>query len=263
MDTMGINASLYDRTAIKSYCYSIYLHYIYYIGLHSFLTEEEFPCTLTKTCHRPYPIVGVATLASLVNWTSKVAHKNFQFVLLIFLQYDIIHYQDIVDGGHMSKFKNSMGGLYLLGLFYETVLADKTTVSYTLKDEDHMGFPSLKRLYLEMADPTEYKFAQAYMEHYAHWKRLTECTWFQEYILAWRDELTTKLRNRYISQIEAIASQGGREAFAANRYLLESLQKPTGAVSQGVSYRGSSPTSKTHHEPSLAEIEKDAKRLLS
>src|SRR5574337_902614 len=49
---------------------------------------------------------------------------------------------------------------------------------YTLKEEDYMYegklYPSLKRLYLEMEDLTEYEFANTYLLGWKHWKRLCE-----------------------------------------------------------------------------------------
>lgn len=120
----------------------------------------------------------------------------------------------------MSKFKNSSNTRYLKGLFYEQVNEDKTTVSYTLKDEDHKGFPSLYRLYMEVGDPTEYNFAVQYLDGWSHWEALTACTWFKPYVERWRRELEVKMASEALAAVR-LAAKEGKDTFAANKYLLD------------------------------------------
>jgi hypothetical protein len=122
-----------------------------------------------------------------------------------------------------SKFRSPNGGRrYLKGLFFEMVLADKSTVSYTLKEHDHEGYPSLYRLYMEERDPTEHRFATKYLEGWSHWLELCECTWFKPHIDAWRLELSIMIQSQALVNIfeEAIAPMG-KNVFAANKYLIE------------------------------------------
>lgn len=118
------------------------------------------------------------------------------------------------------SFKNSMGHWYTLGLFYETVNADKSTVVYTLKDEDHMGFPSLYRLYMEADDPTEFLFAQTYLGGWSHWLAIANASWFKEYAERWRKELELRTKARALQSIKAAAAANGRDALQANRFLV-------------------------------------------
>lgn len=127
--------------------------------------------------------------------------------------------------GEVVKFKTAQGVFVLRGLFYEETLADKTGVLYTLKDQDHEGYPSLRRLYLETADPTEYTFAMKYLSGWAHWERLCESDWFVPYINRWRKELELTLRAKALSNIIDMAEAGGKESFNANKYLLNSSWK--------------------------------------
>jgi hypothetical protein len=122
-----------------------------------------------------------------------------------------------------SRFRSPNGGRrYLKGLFYEMVLADKSTVSYTLKEHDHEGYKSLYRLYMAERDPTEHRFATKYLEGWSHWLELCECTWFKPYIDAWRLELGIMIQSEALVNIfeEAIAPMG-KNVFAANKYLIE------------------------------------------
>lgn len=107
------------------------------------------------------------------------------------------------------------------GLFWELVGADKTGVLYTLKDQDHEGYPSLYRLYMETDDPTEWDFAQKYMDGWEHWEMVSGSSWFQEHITRWRKELDLRMRSRALARIKAESKTGSKEALAASRYLLE------------------------------------------
>lgn len=122
----------------------------------------------------------------------------------------------------MSKFKNDMGRRYLEALFYERTLSDKSTVVYTLKDEDHLSFPSLYKLYMAADDPTEFSFAVTNLDGWVHWEELRECSWFQPYITRWRRELEVRIRSRALLRLREAAEAGNKDSLAANRFLLDS-----------------------------------------
>lgn len=132
-----------------------------------------------------------------------------------------------------SEFRMSNRKRLLKGLFYEQTGADKTGVKYTLKDEDHLGFPSLSRLYLEMNDPTEYSFAIAYLESWDHWQQLLECNWFKPYIERWRHELEVKIRSKALASIMSEAKTTSKDSFAANKFLLQGGWIPKEASKRG------------------------------
>lgn len=120
------------------------------------------------------------------------------------------------------QFKNASGAYLLRGLFYETTMADKSSVVYTLKDEDHEGYPSLKRLYMETDDPTEYFFATNHLGGVDHWDKLCECSWFKPYVSQWRREMELKHKALALLEIRAAAKNDThRDKFSANKYLLE------------------------------------------
>jgi hypothetical protein len=121
-----------------------------------------------------------------------------------------------------NAFKGSHGKRYLKALFYEMTLADKSTVLYTLKEHDHEGYKSLYRLYMEMKDPTEYRFAVAYLDGWSHWVELCTCLWFQPHLEKWRNELGILIQSEALVNIfEEAISPMGKNVFAANKYLLE------------------------------------------
>lgn len=120
-----------------------------------------------------------------------------------------------------KRFKNSSGARYTQGLFFEQVGEDKSTVVYTLKDNDHMGYPSLYRLFMEREDILEFEFANEYLDGYEHWQILCDTAWFAPFVQRWRRELELKLRTRALVNVINESKSNSRNAFAANKFLLE------------------------------------------
>lgn len=145
----------------------------------------------------------------------------------------------------MSKFKNHQNVRYLQALFFEQAGADKSKVVYTLKDDDHEGYPSLYRLYLAAGDITEYNFATAYLDGWEHWEMLCDCSWFKPYISRWRRELELKIRSEALAEIINESKSGSRNAFAAQKFLVT---------------RGYSETAEKGR-PSKQEVRDEAKRI--
>lgn len=131
-----------------------------------------------------------------------------------------------------SKFKNSNGQLLRRGIFLEEAV-EPTNIIYTLRDEDHKGYPSLYRLYMEMMDVTEYEFATTYLHSWKHWQDVSNSPWFRPYIDRWRHELELKLKVRAIKEIMHEASSGGKNSFAANKWLVDKGWAPTEGRGRG------------------------------
>lgn len=113
-----------------------------------------------------------------------------------------------------DKMVDSMGKPLTQSLFLEIGYGD--TAVYTLKDQDHehngKHYPSLKRLYLECADPTEYEFATTYLLGWKHWLRLCENKIVRKHIDEWREELEVKLRSRGVKNVLEAAKAGNYQA---------------------------------------------------
>lgn len=107
-----------------------------------------------------------------------------------------------------SELKTSNGIPLTQGLFLE--IGYKEHAVYTTKDDDYeyngKVYPSLKRLYLEMEDVTEYAFATTHLLGWNHWQRLCENKVVAKYINEWRYELELKLRAKAFQNILTKAS---------------------------------------------------------
>lgn len=155
-------------------------------------------------------------------------------------------------------FKGGNGVYLTKQLFYETAEGDKENVLYTLKDEDHLGYPSIRRLYVEMGDLSEYNFATTYFASWRHYQRLLAADWFRSVIEEAREELSVKLAAENLANISAKARAGDLKA---NQYLLERkwIDKPKDTVG-----RPSKEAIKKEAEKivgSALEVEEDLSRL--
>ena len=122
-----------------------------------------------------------------------------------------------------SPFKDDKGGFRTLSLFLE-IDYDKDHCMYTLKDYDHewkgRKCLSLKLLYLEMADPTEYAFAEKYFYNWSHWQKICRNTKLKKYVDEWRDELEVKLKSLGVRNMISTAYTGSsKDMTAASKWL--------------------------------------------
>lgn len=127
------------------------------------------------------------------------------------------------DERPFGRFKNGVGAHLLKPIFYEYDNSDHLYSIYTLKDYDlthgDKTYPSLRKLYVEMEDPTEYEFALAHLDGWLHWKKLSESSFFQPYLKEWREELEVRLRAKQIARIKQVAGSTSKEAYQAQKFL--------------------------------------------
>lgn len=119
---------------------------------------------------------------------------------------------------------DKMGRFLTQGLFYET-RSEGYTPLFTLKDYDYKvgdsTYLSLKRLYLEIADPTEYQFAIEVFGNWNHWLAICNSGVLMEYIVKWREELEIKLASEAIKSMINTAINGGYKGTMAAKYVAE------------------------------------------
>ena len=124
-----------------------------------------------------------------------------------------------------SDLKDSIGNFRTLSLFYETNSTDQDPI-FTLKDDDHTVkgrvLPSLKKIYLEFNDPTEWEFVQSVFGNWRHWERILNNQKLREYVDQWRSEMEIKLRSMAIKSI----INHSFEKDSAAKWLAEAGWKP-------------------------------------
>lgn len=108
-----------------------------------------------------------------------------------------------------------------LSLFLE-IAYDKDAI-FTLKDYDHeyngKMYYSLKKLFLEESDPTEYAFANKYLASWDHWQKICNNKVLATHVDKWRLELELKLRSEGIQHILKSARKKGN--WLAAKFLAE------------------------------------------
>lgn len=151
-----------------------------------------------------------------------------------------------------------MGRHLTQSLFLE--LGYRPEAQYTMKDEDYLYegrlLPSIKKLYLEIGDPTEYEFANKCFTGWTQWQRIVANKQITKVVEGWRFELEVKLRSEGVKQAR---SQSKKGSWQATRWLSE----------KGWEDRGAGRPTKTEvdHEKKVQaaisnEFEEDANRLL-
>lgn len=123
-----------------------------------------------------------------------------------------------------TRFKCPKTGVFLTqALFYE-LQHDHERAVYTLKEHDHTledgrVLPSLKRLYLECQDPTEYTFARKYFFSWQHWKRCLGNARIRSHVEEWREELEIMMMSQGVKGVIDEALDKGN--YQAAKWLAE------------------------------------------
>lgn len=122
-----------------------------------------------------------------------------------------------------EKFIDSKGGPLTQGLFLETSYHDTSRIVYTLKSRDYTykgkKLLSLKRLYLEMEDPTEYAFANEYLLDWDHWQRIKANGLIAKHLEGWQEELELKIRSQAVRDIMNMTAD--EKSFQAAKWLAD------------------------------------------
>lgn len=124
----------------------------------------------------------------------------------------------------ISKYRDKMGRYLTQALFWET-RTDGYTPIFTLKDDDHtvdgVTYKSLRKTYVDIADPTEYEFAQIVFGSWEHWQTICSSPTLLPYIEKWREELSVKLRSQAIKAMAQTALEEGSKGTTAAKWLAQ------------------------------------------
>lgn len=113
-----------------------------------------------------------------------------------------------------TKMVDSMGRPITQSLFLE--IGYTNMAIFTLKENDYeyngIIYPSLKKIYIDFEDVTEYEFANEFLLGWQHWKRICENKQIRKHVDEWREELEFKMRARGVKALLASASTGNYQA---------------------------------------------------
>ena len=119
-----------------------------------------------------------------------------------------------------SRLKDTMGRPLTQALFLEVEYNEKYAY-FTINDGDkeYKGkvYPSLKKMYMQIGDPTEYQFAMTCLLGWDHWERMKRNTKLSPMFEKWAVELEIMLRSNALMAINDLADDN----FQAAKYITE------------------------------------------
>lgn len=140
-----------------------------------------------------------------------------------------------------SQLRDEMNKMRTSSLFVEFPVRGKSNgplmtlrdVPYTMQDGTVL--PSLREIYMQFSDPTEYSVAMHVLGDWNHWQRLTRNKNIMEYIQLWRDELEVKLRSEAIRGVVEVANGTSQSKLGAAKYIAEGgwKEKKAGRPTKG------------------------------
>ena len=109
-------------------------------------------------------------------------------------------------------FRGADGNYYTQSLFLEASYETPERALYTTKRQDYeyngILYLSFPRLYLEIADPTEYQVAERLFDGWPHWQRIWNNSRLTPMVMALREELEIKLRSEGVRKMIESAKTG-------------------------------------------------------
>lgn len=121
-----------------------------------------------------------------------------------------------------KKMKDEKGRYIVQGLFLEDRYnTDLAIFTYAGDHKEYKGktYYSLKKLYLDMADPIEYTFANEYLFDWPHWQRMCNNSIISKHVEEWREELALKLASEGVLTMLELATDKG--SYQAAKYLAD------------------------------------------
>ena len=155
-------------------------------------------------------------------------------------------------------YKNHQNQWYTATLFYEMwvdlLVQNRVYDPVFSLFEDRPGLINARKTFVELGDPTGYKWAIQYLGDYRHWQRLIKTKWFQEAVAAWTAELEVKQQSEAIQKLREVASGETSQAVVAAKYLATAEYKkaPRGRPSK---------SEVAAEAKKMAEEDEDAKRI--
>lgn len=118
--------------------------------------------------------------------------------------------------------RTDSGSFRTQSLFLDLNYSDIAIFTFADEHREYEGRPiySLKKLFLDMEDPTEYLFANKYLLGWKHWKRFEKNKDIKRHIDEWRYELELKLTAQGIQHLLDIASDD-KSSYQAAKWLAD------------------------------------------
>ena len=163
--------------------------------------------------------------------------------------------------------KDTMGRFRTQSLFVETWRRsphnDLPPIFSLKAEEDQDGIISLKRVYLDTGDPTEYRFASGLFKDTKHWAHLCSLGWFKPFVERWRFELRARLRSQAVDSLIRLADDNlnAIKTLATEDYLYISYVDMEDGKVPGKRGRGRPKKQPVDNSPTEDTLADDAARI--
>lgn len=151
-----------------------------------------------------------------------------------------------------NEFLDGQGRFKTQSLFLEHNYDRNALFTFGDVDKEYKGklYISLKRLYLETEDITEYEFASKHLAGWNHWKKICGSDTLLIHVARWREELELKLTSRNLLKLSELAESGNYNAakYLANKEYLSGKGRPTKADKEAQLKRASTDDAETKAE---------------
>ena len=127
------------------------------------------------------------------------------------LFYELAPKRQFIEARDKVQFKHGIGKYPKFCIDSDFDLCFNTANDPNNKHEEQYYW-SMKRLYLEIADPNEYEFALKVLGSWDHWRSLLKNPTIMAYIEKWREELATKLAAVGVKSLLQKATDGDVQA---------------------------------------------------
>lgn len=120
-------------------------------------------------------------------------------------------------------YKTLANSWYTRQLFFEPWqhinLDQKTILPVFSLHQDIPGLINARRTFVELRDPTGYKWATRYLNSYEHFTRLLTCPWFRDAVTEYVDEIKVLIRQEALAKLIEISQGDSSQAAMAAKYL--------------------------------------------
>ena len=120
------------------------------------------------------------------------------------------------------KYRTSTNAWYTRQLFYEPwskLNKEAQVAEPVFSFTGRPGYIDAHTTFVNLGDPTGYKWAIEFLESYQHFEVLLNCDWFKSEFDKWVHEIEVKMRSEAIEKLREVAAGDSAQATVAAKFI--------------------------------------------